>query len=177
MNGFSIQFTVYSSSVYRTREWIQAPYVPLSAASLICLSWKCSVRIAAIYRVSLSNFRTAFHFRDSEIVSLYETRASRMARKDALIKWSMNGEFAVLVNRFSARSGRAWEDTPLFLQPIDRNHPDMVKFSEYDDVGSIVGNFLTRFAKAAPAVIRDRIRTLEPSRTPFPSVRRSLASR
>ncbi len=107
----------------------------------------------------VENFRKVFHFRDSEIVSLYETQASRIARKDALGKWSMNGDFAVPVNRFSARSGRAWEDSQSFLQPIDRNHSDMVKFSEYDDVGSIVGSFLIRFAEAAPAVIKDRIRS------------------
>ena len=113
----------------------------------------------------VKKFRTVFDFKDSEIVSLYETYASPTARKDALGKWSMSGDHAVLVDRFSARSGRLWEESHSFLQPIGRNHSDMVKFSEYDDLNAIAGDFLIRFARAAPAVIRDRVNRLESSTT------------
>ena len=79
----------------------------------------------------------------------------------------MNGDYAVLVDRCSARSGRSWEENHSFLQPIGRNHSDMVKYSEYDDDGGIVGNFLVQFAKAAPTVIKNRIERLESSTKSF----------
>ena len=79
----------------------------------------------------------------------------------------MSGDYAVLVDKFSARSGRLWEENHLFLQPIGCNHSDMVKCSEYDDDGGIVRSFLIRFAKAAPAVVRDRINSLELPTTSF----------
>lgn len=111
----------------------------------------------------VERFRTVFDFKDSEIISLYETYASRTATKDTLGKWTMSGDYAILVDRFSAKSGRQWEESHSFLQPINGNHSDMVKFSEYDDVGAIVVNFLIRFARTAPAVIKDRIGILESS--------------
>lgn len=111
----------------------------------------------------VEKFRTVFDFKDSEIISLYETYASRTAKKDTLGKWNMSGDYAILVDRFSAKSGRQWEESHSFLQPINGNHSDMVKFSEYDDVGAIVVNFLIRFAKTAPVVIKDRIESLESS--------------
>ena len=113
----------------------------------------------------VEKFRAVFDFKDSEIISLYETCASRTAMKDTNGKWSMSGEYAVLVDRYSARSGRLWEESPSFLQPIARNHSDMVKFSEYDDVGVIVANFLVRFARAAPAIIENRIDSMESTKT------------
>lgn len=117
----------------------------------------------------IDRFRMVFDFKDSKIVSFYEMRASRTAMKDATGKFSMSGDYAVLVDRFSAKGGRSWEDNNSFLQPIDRNHSDMVKYSEYDEYSGIVRSFLAQFAKAAPAVIRDRIRGLEPSITLYPS--------
>ena len=111
----------------------------------------------------VEKFRTVFDFKDSEIVSLYETCASRTAMKDTNGDWSMSGDYAVLVDRYSARSGRSWEESSSL--PISRNHSDMVKFSEYDDVGDIVGDLLIRFAKAAPAVIEERLKSLEESTT------------
>ena len=121
----------------------------------------------------IERFRTVFDFTDSEIISFYETYASRTARKDATGKWSMSGDYTVLVDRYSARSGRSWEESYLFLQPINRNHSDMVKFSEYDDAGGIVSSFLMRFAKIAPTVIKQRIG----SSKSFPSDARPSAFR
>ena len=111
----------------------------------------------------VERFRTVFDFQDSEIISLYETYASRTATKDTLGKWTMSGDYAILVDRFSARSGRQWEECHPFLHPINGNHSDMVKFSEYDDVGAIVVSFLIGFARTAPAIIKDRIERLESS--------------
>ena len=111
----------------------------------------------------VERFRKVFDFQDSEIISLYETYASRTATKDTLGKWTMSGDYAILVDRFSARSGRQWEESHPFLHPINGNHSDMVKFSEYDDVGAIVVSFLIGFARTAPAVIKDRIERLESS--------------
>lgn len=125
----------------------------------------------------VERFRTTFDFKDSEIISFYETCASRTARKDTEGKWSMSGDYAVLVDRFSAKSGRSWGESYLFLQPIGRNHSEMVKFSEYDELGVIVGNCLTRFAKTAPAVIRDRVTRLESSAMSDPLDARPLADR
>ena len=124
----------------------------------------------------IERFRTVFDFEDSQIISLFETQTSRTAREDAG-KWSMSGDSAVLVDRFSAKSGRSWEESPSFVLPVDRNHWDMVKYSKYDDDGGIVGDFLIQFAKAAPAVIRQRMKSLESSMTPLPSNVRPLAFR
>ena len=115
---------------------------------------------AGVLQEIIERFRTVFKFKDSEIISLYETHASRTARKNATGGWSMSGDHAVLVDRFSARSGRSWEENHSFLQPIGRNHSDMVKYSEYDDDIGIVCGFLIRFAKEAPAVIKDRLESL-----------------
>lgn len=89
----------------------------------------------------------------------------------------MSGDYAVLVDRFSAKSGRSWEESHLFLQPIGRNHSEMVKFSEYDELGVIVGNCLIRFAKRASTVIRDRVTRLESLKMSDPLDARPLADR
>ena len=125
----------------------------------------------------VERFRIVFDFKDSEIISFYETRASRTAKKDGNGTWSMSGDYAVLVDRFSAKSGRSWEENQSFLQPIGRNNSDMVKFSEYDDVGDIVYQILIRFAKTAPAVIKDRTRRLGSSTMSFTSNVNLLAFR
>lgn len=92
-------------------------------------------------------------------------------------KWSMSGDYAILVDRFSARGGRLWEENHLFLQPIGCNRSDMVKHSEYDDDGGIVRSFLIRFAKAAPAVVRVRTNSLELPTMSFPLNAQPLALR
>ena len=125
----------------------------------------------------VERFRTEFDFKDSQIISFYETCASRTARKDKDGKWSMSGDYAVLVDRFSAKSGRSWEESHLFLQPIGRSHSEMVKFSEYDELGVIVGNSIIQFAGTAPAVIRDRVKRLESSTMSGPLDARPLADR
>lgn len=70
------------------------------------------------------------------------------------------------------------ENKPSFLQPIGRNHSDMVKYSEYDDDGGIVSSLYIRVVKLASAVIRDKTTSLEEPSTSFPSTsRRQLQNR
>ena len=105
----------------------------------------------------IDSFRAVFPFRDSRIISFYETSASPTAKQDPSGSWTMSGESKVLVDRFSARSGRLWEEDATHLQPINRNHSDMVKFSKWDDDYDVVREILQNFRKNAPAVIEKRI--------------------
>lgn len=103
----------------------------------------------------VENFQTVFDFRDSHVVSFYETAESPTARfSDG--KWSMTGEPAVLVDRYSAKSGRAWEDKAFHLYPINCAHSEMVKFPEHDEDCERVLSKLKSFAEVAHAVIRAR---------------------
>lgn len=99
-------------------------------------------------------FRTVFNFRDSHIYSFYETDMSPTAQEGDPGKWAMTGRPAVLVDRFSARSGRSWEEDETF--PISRNHSEMVKFSEYSEDCGIVCDILRQYGKEAHAVISHR---------------------
>ncbi|KAF2138220.1 uncharacterized protein K452DRAFT_90057 [Aplosporella prunicola CBS 121167] len=69
-----------------------------------------------------------------EIISFYETKNSPTAIKvDG--KWKMGGEPAKLVDRNSATHGRPFDSNEHYVQPIDRNHSELVKFqSNVDDV-------------------------------------------
>lgn len=104
----------------------------------------------------IDRFRELFHFRDSYIYSFYETYASPTVKKDDAGKWSMSGDFAVLVDRYSARSGRSWEEDKSHLYPISSNHSGMVKFSEYSEDCAYVLNILELCAKMAPTIIAAR---------------------
>lgn len=103
----------------------------------------------------IENFQAVFNFRDSHVVSFYETAESPTARFNEG-KWSMTGDPAVLVDRYSAKSGRVWEDKPSNLYPINCTHSEMVKFPENDEDCERVLNKLKFFAEEAPAIIRAR---------------------
>ena len=103
----------------------------------------------------IEKFRIVYHFQDSRIYSFYETDMSPTAQEDEPGKWSMNGRPAVLVDRYSARSGRFWEGDQFNL-PVSRNHSQMVKFSEYSEDCDIVCNILGQFSEEARAVISRR---------------------
>lgn len=68
----------------------------------------------------------------------------------------MSGDPAILVDRYSAKSGRSWEDKPSHLHPINRSHSEMVQLPEHDEDCEVVLGKLKRFAELAPAVIRAR---------------------
>jgi protein SERAC1 len=68
----------------------------------------------------------------------------------------MDGPPAVLVDRHSATHGREWESDGQFIQPVNRNHSELVKFSKYDDEYQTVLRHLSTFRKSAGSVIKDR---------------------
>lgn len=70
---------------------------------------------------------------DLEITSYYETCTSRTAMKDFDGRWSMSGPRVTLVDRFSATHGRPWETDKGFVEPIDRDHSELVKFRHRND--------------------------------------------
>jgi protein SERAC1 len=124
-------------------------------------------------RAQRQNFRQVFPFKDSRIISFYETKQSPTAqkvsqyllhRKDSPLNipqrtkggWEMSGPPAVLVDRHSATHGREWESDGQFIQPVNRNHSELVKFSNRDDEYQTVLRYLSTFRKNACSVIRDR---------------------
>lgn len=109
----------------------------------------------ALLHELVEKFRAVFDFRDSQVISFFETKESPTARLDEG-KWSMTGDPAILVDRYSAKSGRLWEDQFSHLHPINCSHSEMVKFPEHDDECEIVLGKLKRFAEVAPAIIRAR---------------------
>ena len=113
-------------------------------------------RDAGFLHQLINKFRETFHFQDSHIISFFETKASPTAKLDSTGRWCMSGEPAVLVDRYSAISGRSWEDQRSHLYPINSTHSDMVKFCEHDDDLDIILERLTRFVYMAPAVIKYR---------------------
>jgi hypothetical protein len=68
----------------------------------------------------------------------------------------MDGLPAVLVDRHSATHGREWESYGQFIQPVNRSHSELVKFSNHDDEYQTVLRYLLTFRKNACSVIRDR---------------------
>lgn len=68
----------------------------------------------------------------------------------------MDGPPAVLVDRHSATHGREWESDGQFIQPVDRNHSDLVKFSNYDDEYQTVLRHLSKFREKACSAIKER---------------------
>ena len=122
----------------------------------------------------VKRFREIFYFQDSYVVSFFETKASPTAKMDSTGKWAMCGEPAVLVDRHSAKSGRAWEEQGSYLFPINCTHSDMVKFCEYNDDCEVILNYLKSFVEMAPGVINSRWKAdkaqrnfLAPNQTPI----------
>ena len=110
---------------------------------------------AGLLQELIERFREVFNFRDSHVVSFFETTASPTAHQDDTGKWSMSGKSAVLVDRYSARSGRSWEEDQSY--PIGCNHSEMVKFPDYSDDCDIVCEILRGLVKEASAVTITRL--------------------
>ena len=109
--------------------------------------------------VHLQNLVTEFNrivLSDTRIMSFYETCTSPTARQESPGRWSMSGEHAVLVDRYSATSSRSSNKT----HPINRNHSDMVKFRRMDNVYNTVRGYLKKSAKHAPAVMYNESKKL-----------------
>ena len=71
----------------------------------------------------------------------------------------MKGEPAILVHSSSATHGRPWEGGAHSVQPINRAHSDLVKYSIRDSVYEMVLYVLRGFANSAVNVIRGRFVT------------------
>ena len=109
--------------------------------------------------VHLQNLVTEFNrivLSDTRVMSFYETCTSPTARQESPGRWSMSGEHAVLVDRYSATSSRSSNKT----HPINRNHSDMVKFRRMDNVYNTVRGYLKKSAKHAPAVMYNESKKL-----------------
>ena len=68
----------------------------------------------------------------------------------------MTGDPTLLVDRYSAKSGRSWEDKLSHLHPINCSHSETVKFPEHDENCEVVLGKLKKVSELAPAVIRAR---------------------
>ena len=68
----------------------------------------------------------------------------------------MKGRPAVLVHSSSATHGRPWENEVHHIQPINKFHSDLVKYSVHDGVYARVLLVLQQFTMSAVTVIRDR---------------------
>jgi hypothetical protein len=68
----------------------------------------------------------------------------------------MKGRPAVLVHSSSATHGRPWENEVHHIQPINKIHSDLVKYSVHDGVYARVLHVLQRFTQSAVTAIRGR---------------------
>ncbi|KAI9890869.1 MAG: hypothetical protein M1814_003508 [Vezdaea aestivalis] len=104
-------------------------------------------------------FCTALHYKDSKIVSFFETKKSPTVCQDVHSgEWSRTGSLELLVTPESARCGRSWETGDGYIHPLNGNHSDMVKFAENDDQYDKVREVLQDFTSRACVTIGTRIR-------------------
>ncbi|PHH89852.1 hypothetical protein CDD83_5119 [Cordyceps sp. RAO-2017] len=80
-------------------------------------------------REQSAKFPIIFHFKDSEIISYYETEETPTAQM-VDDKWERTGKTVLLVPYDSAIHSRPWELTDRYLVQVNRDHSEMVKFSE-----------------------------------------------
>ncbi|KAL2211269.1 hypothetical protein CC79DRAFT_194278 [Sarocladium strictum] len=92
---------------------------------------------SSLLQTQSEQFEMAFPFRDSSIISLYETMLSPTAVYDGS-KWSMAGIPTVLVDQESATHSRSWERSGRFVLGLNRDHSDLVKFSRGCDNYTLV---------------------------------------
>ncbi|OCK80555.1 hypothetical protein K432DRAFT_297425 [Lepidopterella palustris CBS 459.81] len=113
-------------------------------------------RTSETLRKQEKDFPEVFYFKDSIIFSYYETKESPIVE---LIngKWKRSDtKRALLVDRNSATQARPWESKERYIQPIARDHSEMVKFPPNDDDYKKVLRHLKEITKNASAVIQDR---------------------
>jgi hypothetical protein len=68
----------------------------------------------------------------------------------------MDGPLTVLVDIYSATQGRSWENTDRFIEAINKDHSNLVKFHRNDEAYERVLGHLKRFAQQATVVIPKR---------------------
>ncbi|KAI0440580.1 hypothetical protein F4803DRAFT_577497 [Xylaria telfairii] len=92
-----------------------------------------SLRPASPYLESLDkNFREAFIWESSHVISIYETMESKTVREEASGNWKRSGDTEMLVPPSSARGD--WPECPweISLQ-VNRSHEDLPKFRGVSD--------------------------------------------
>ena len=117
-------------------------------------------------------FCDAFDFKDSKVISFYETELSPTAApvshsnceqvlwskqpktqfQNAMGRYTMEGPKEYLVDRASAINGRPWEHDLNFVIGLKKDHSKLVKFSErdvcYDEVCQFVVDLTSEAVKA-----------------------------
>ncbi|KAL6412562.1 hypothetical protein AUP68_03765 [Ilyonectria robusta] len=94
-----------------------------------------------------------------EVIYFYETSKSSTAVKGSDGKWSMRGPLRILVDKDSATNSARTDR----VCPINRNHSNLVKFSEHDHILATVLEEIERLAVRMPKV-RFEVRNAEPKR-------------
>ncbi|KAH0555739.1 hypothetical protein GP486_006316 [Trichoglossum hirsutum] len=101
------------------------------------------------------DFRSAFDFVDSVVVSIYETEKTRTAREEQPGKWTLTGSHEILVPISSATNNCLNER----LLPMGKSHSDLVKFpNRWDENYRLIVSHLEDFSATASNVIRARFR-------------------
>ncbi|KFY64655.1 hypothetical protein V496_03120 [Pseudogymnoascus sp. VKM F-4515 (FW-2607)] len=99
------------------------------------------------------DFPKAFDSKDSEIFCYYETEMSRTAKLTENNVWKMGGPLCILVDSFSARHTRPWENEAHNCIGMKRDHSALVKFSPNDsDYDEVIAK-LNRMALTAVSTI------------------------
>ena len=133
---------------------IKALYAMVRGQANIQLLAACDKNSSHLQELA-DQFQAVFDFRDSHVVSFFETEESPTAKLSEG-RWSMTGDPSILVDRYSAKSGRSWEDKLSHLHPINCRHSEMVKFPEHDENCEVVLDKAKRVSELAPAVIGAR---------------------
>ncbi|KAA8903429.1 ankyrin repeat-containing domain protein, partial [Sphaerosporella brunnea] len=108
------------------------------------------------------DFCTHFRFRDSKIVSFYETLQSPTAAQQPDGSWKMTGKLEVLVTKSSATGSRP-EEPAYHDISIQATHSGMVKFSgETDKEYIIVRDKIKQFRDEGPMTISKRFHSGAP---------------
>lgn len=78
----------------------------------------------------------------------------------------MTGQPTVLVDSASATHGRPWELEDRYVQAINRNHSDLVKFAKQDEDYEVVLHYLQKFCSVAVDIVRERFTVNIPNSKP-----------
>ncbi|KAH0543156.1 hypothetical protein FGG08_002501 [Glutinoglossum americanum] len=101
-------------------------------------------------------FHLAFSFPDSEIISIYETERTRVAKEVEPGKWALTGDYEILVPVNSATDSCPAEPVHRVLA-VKQNHSNLVKFpSRWDENYKLIVSHLGDFSVAAVKTIQAR---------------------
>ncbi|MCJ1313277.1 hypothetical protein MMC25_006954, partial [Agyrium rufum] len=128
------------------------------------------------------DFREAFSFSDSKIVSFSELKTSSTVIQDSKShRWTRTGPRELLVSPASAASGRHWETGDDYNISLNGDHSSMIKFSEndrdgYEKVRHVVQDFTRNACPVIEARLQNASSTLEIPRKLTPDEQGCLQS-